>query len=115
MAIGIYSKFNKKLLVSEYFIFSTTYEFFKDQTFQRNLRQSQSKEFHVNSYPHNRPIVAWEISNLCVFQHLSTAISSGVAKGGRGAGGAVRSWRHFYGGGTKGYVVGYEPAKAVLK
>jgi len=29
--------------------------------------------------------------------------------------GAVRPWRHFYGGGTMGYAVGYKPAKAVLK
>jgi len=36
----------------------------------------------------------------------------GVAKGG----GAVRPWRHFYGGGTTGYgAVGYKPAKAALK
>jgi len=39
-------------------------------------------------------------------------LSSGVAKGG---GGAVRPWRHFYGGGTMGYVVGYKPVQAVLK
>jgi len=39
-------------------------------------------------------------------------VSSGVAKGG----GAVRLWRHFYGGGTMGFgAVGYKPAKAVLK
>jgi len=36
---------------------------------------------------------------------------SDVAKGGRGA---VRPWRHFYGGGTMGYAaVSYKPAKAV--
>jgi len=36
---------------------------------------------------------------------------SDVAKGG-----AVRPWRHFYGGGTMGDgAVGYKPAKAVLK
>ena len=33
-------------------------------------------------------------------------VTSGVAKGG-GGGGAVRPWRHFYGGGTIGYAVGY--------
>jgi len=37
---------------------------------------------------------------------------SGVAKGGRGA---VRPWRHFYGGGTMGYAAGYKTAEAVLK
>jgi len=37
----------------------------------------------------------------------------GVAWGGCGV--AVRPWRHFCGGGTMGYAVGYEPAKAVLK
>jgi len=39
--------------------------------------------------------------------------SSGEAKG--GVEGAVRPWRHFYGGGTMGNAVGYKLAQAVLK
>ena len=49
---------------------------------------------------------------LCEKKH-EWAVASGVAKGGEGA---VRPWRHFYGGGTMGYgAVGYKPLKDVLK
>jgi len=44
-----------------------------------------------------------------MFRYLAISV---VAKGGRGA---VRSWRHFYGGSTMGYAVGYKPVQAVLK
>ena len=37
---------------------------------------------------------------------------SRVAKGG---GGPVRPWRHFYGGGTMDYAVGYKPVQAVME
>jgi len=43
---------------------------------------------------------------------MQNTIGSGVAKGGRGA---VRAWRHFYGGGTIVYAAGYKPVQAVLK
>ena len=43
---------------------------------------------------------------------MQNTIGSGVAKGGRGA---VRAWRHFYGGGTIVYAASYKPVQAVLK
>jgi len=47
-----------------------------------------------------------------IFAKSSRCDTNGVAKGG---GVAVRPWRHFYGGGTMGYAVGYTLLKAVLK
>jgi len=44
---------------------------------------------------------------------LVTTISQWRSYGGWG--GAVRPWRHFYGGGTMGYDVSYKTSKSVLK
>jgi len=46
-----------------------------------------------------------------VTAYIKLARYIGVAK----AGWTVRPWRHFCGGGTMGYAVGYKPVQAVLK